>query len=164
METKTLKVFKPYDKVLLTAKDPQNYGWFCAMFSHYLNGNYAFRLMGGKICNLSEYDILPYEGNEHLIGTSDAPEEPVYISTGEWVMAYMGTGVFGTSTDPSAYKMCCFRSISDDDRILVFNQCICSEPIEVAYIIPFSKFNPTDMATTVKYALVAKNGTLIKKQ
>ena len=59
--------FKPFEKVLvrdIAAGD----GWRASFFSHYHGG----RPVG---INGWMYDfIIPYEGNEHLLGTKDWPE------------------------------------------------------------------------------------------
>lgn len=61
--------FKPFDKVLVRDKDDCK--WRCCFFSH-LSDNFEFpyiSIIGGwKQC-------IPYEGNEHLVGTTDKPKE-----------------------------------------------------------------------------------------
>jgi hypothetical protein len=60
--------FKPFDKVLVRENDGQV--WHCDFYSytdsvhgmHYCVGHYGEQ-------------ILPYEGNEHLVGTIDKPKE-----------------------------------------------------------------------------------------
>lgn len=56
--------FKPFDKVLV--RDNENMEWKCNLFSHYKRGgNYPYA------CIDSSYrDCIPYEGNEHLLGTT----------------------------------------------------------------------------------------------
>lgn len=60
--------FKPFDKVL--ARDSYNDNWHADLFSHYNvgNSNYPFRTLVSyyKYC-------IPYEGNEHLVGTNKLP-------------------------------------------------------------------------------------------
>ena len=58
-------IFKPFDKVLV--RDLENDDWRCDFFSNYTDDiNYYYRTVGGcyKQC-------IPYEGNEHLLGTSN---------------------------------------------------------------------------------------------
>lgn len=61
--------FKPFDKVLV--RDDKNKKWLPKFFEKYTNSeDYRFRCMNGtpwKYC-------IPYEGNEHLLGTSNDPE------------------------------------------------------------------------------------------
>lgn len=77
MET-THKTFKPFDKVIFRPKD-ESYMWICGLFSNY-DGNGANIIGYENVLSFDEYNILPYEGNEHLVGTADEPEE------GEWIV------------------------------------------------------------------------------
>lgn len=58
--------FKPFDKVLGRNEDDEI--WDCNLFSLYIDGVYW--CVGGiyKQC-------IPYEGNEHLLGTNNKPKE-----------------------------------------------------------------------------------------
>ncbi len=63
--------FKPFDKVLV--RDSVSAFWICDFFSYYHkdqdNDDYPYR------CLTSVYKYcIPYEGNEHLIGTKNSPE------------------------------------------------------------------------------------------
>lgn len=67
--------FKPFDRVLVMDKENGNHIWQAAFYSHFVigvsNGYYAttagdFYLDG---------EIIPYEGNEHLLGTTNKPKE-----------------------------------------------------------------------------------------
>jgi hypothetical protein len=61
--------FKPFDKVLVRNEDTT--AWGCAIFSHITNTasfQYAANSLLWKQC-------IPYEGNEHLVGTTDKPKE-----------------------------------------------------------------------------------------
>lgn len=68
-EEKGKHEFKPFDKVLV--RDGDEFTWKCGIFSHIegLNG-YKFVVSSGywRQC-------IPYEGNEHLVGTTDKPNE-----------------------------------------------------------------------------------------
>lgn len=58
--------FKPFDRVLV--RDSEGTIWKCAFFSH----------MQGTLYSCSEYvwnQCIPYEGNEHLVGTTKNTEE-----------------------------------------------------------------------------------------
>ena len=61
--------FKPFDKVLV--RDRNSYNWRCAWFSHYDKTlPYPFITTG------ADYrQCIPFEGNEHLLGTTDMPSE-----------------------------------------------------------------------------------------
>ena len=59
--------FKPFDKVLV--RDDNEADWKCDFFSNISNSGYYHCINAGwKQC-------IPYEGNEHLLGTTKNPEE-----------------------------------------------------------------------------------------
>lgn len=61
--------FQPYDKVLIRDSDKDQ--WMPEIFSHYNNnGTYRYRVCGG----IGFSQCIPYEGNEHLVGTTNKPE------------------------------------------------------------------------------------------
>lgn len=61
--------FNPFDKVLM--RDDDRELWKPFFFSNYTVGYYKFQSIGG-----SKYSqCIPYEGNEHLCGTTNKPEE-----------------------------------------------------------------------------------------
>lgn len=67
VEQKQEYEFKPFDKVLVKDHDEDS-GWRCSLFSHKNED-------GLYICVGSIFEqCIPYEGNEHLLGTSDNPE------------------------------------------------------------------------------------------
>lgn len=58
--------FKPFDKVLVRINDKCD--WVCNIFSHMDSDNeYVCLYMRWPLC-------IPYEGNEHLLGTNNKPE------------------------------------------------------------------------------------------
>lgn len=59
--------FNPYDKVLVC--DYNDLCWSCGLFSHLDDsGNYIC------IDGIFDQQCIPYEGNEHLVGTKNSPE------------------------------------------------------------------------------------------
>ena len=59
--------FKPFDKVLV--RDDDDKEWQCNMFSYiYEDGDYGCFNSWWKQC-------IPYEGNEHLLGTTNNPKQ-----------------------------------------------------------------------------------------
>lgn len=65
-DQETKPQFKPYDKVLVRDSDDCN--WVCDIFSHMTEG-------GCYVCVGSwRLQCIPYEGNEHLLGTTNNPE------------------------------------------------------------------------------------------
>lgn len=60
--------FKPFDKVL--GRNEKDDVWEAELFSHYREeSQYPFRCIG-----FSRKYCIPYEGNEHLLGTRNNPE------------------------------------------------------------------------------------------
>lgn len=53
---------KPFDRVLV--RDTKDSEWLCDLFSHYRDDSII--CVGGECY----YDMIPYEGNEHLLGTT----------------------------------------------------------------------------------------------
>ena len=62
----TKSQFKPFDKVLV--RDVDDGTWVCDIFSHMDKR--------GRYCCVNTYweQCIHYEGNEHLVGTSNKPE------------------------------------------------------------------------------------------
>ena len=70
LEHDTNHEFKPFDKVLV--RSAENADWIATLYSHCdMNREELFQHVAGgchwKYC-------IPYEGNEHLVGTTDNPE------------------------------------------------------------------------------------------
>ncbi len=64
-------LFKPYDRVLVRESDRMV--WKCDFFSHYNNANTGVHIY--RTIHSSYTYCIPYEGNEHLVGTKDSPNE-----------------------------------------------------------------------------------------
>ena len=61
--------FQPYDKVLV--RDDEYNNWQCGLFSHYdKDDEYPYYCIGSHYAH-----CIPYEGNEHLVGTTNEPKE-----------------------------------------------------------------------------------------
>ena len=58
---------KPFDKVLV--RDSDDVPWTASYYSHKEEGSYPYITIG----NLCFRYCIPFEGNEHLVGTSDNP-------------------------------------------------------------------------------------------
>lgn len=63
----TKREFKPFEKVLVR-DDAAHDGWRASFFSHYENGRPV------TVNGWSFSRMIPYEGNEKLLGTRDEPE------------------------------------------------------------------------------------------
>lgn len=60
--------FKPFQQVLV--RDYETSKWCAEIYSHYDNNEQKHRCIGGVRYD----DCIPYEGNEALLGTTDAPK------------------------------------------------------------------------------------------
>ena len=67
---KTLQKFKPFDKVIVRLGDHDT--WKADFYSHYCTNGEAYTVGGVHISD-PRY-ILPYEGNESLLGTANSPK------------------------------------------------------------------------------------------
>lgn len=64
--------FKAYDRVLVRDEDQER--WQAALYDQYLtdNGASTHRVIGEGYFS----QCIPYDGHEHLLGTTDSPERP----------------------------------------------------------------------------------------
>lgn len=133
------KKFKPFDRVLVR----DAYGkWRCDIYSHYdkdENNNWVIGL-GWTY----DDDIIPYEGNEYLVGTTDKPEEEVILEEDE----------LGFASD----------IISDDALDWDFIPFVITKEGEYPYFIRYSDFNPYDMEETKKHILYVEDGKIVRYQ
>lgn len=151
-KTKTMetnhKEFKPFDKVIFKYKN-KSYIWVCGFFSNYEDGD--IYLIGNDVAfSLDEYDILPYEGNEHLVGTTNEPEEEVKLEEGEVIIVFDAYNRFFDGVS-------CVRKFT---RVL--NTVFETNAANWSFAIRFSDFNPNDMEETKKHILCVKNGKVVK--
>lgn len=61
--------FKPFDKVL--TRDSDNGRWSCRWFSRYDKNQFLSFITTNSVYS----QCIPFEGNEHLLGTTDMPSE-----------------------------------------------------------------------------------------
>lgn len=140
------KEFKPFDRVLV------KYGkvWVVDFYRNYVEStNIHLTLTGTSYDN----DILPYEGNEHLVGKVDEPEEEVKLKKGECVI------YFDESQDLDRFDLFLSRFEGVTGSQIVVST---KFPTEWHYAIRFSDFNPDDMEETRKHILCVKDGKIIR--
>lgn len=141
------KIFKPFDKVLVREMNPI---WSCDLYSHYNSNSRTHETI--TLRNIEDDDILPYEGYEHLAGTSQEPEEIIEFKEGEFLLCSvdinqikLGFGTIGT-----------FHGYNYDQVVIktdtIINHC------GFEYFIRFSEFNPSDMEETRKHILCLRYG------
>ena len=149
METKK---FKPFDKVLVKALTDEK--WTPDLYSYYDDIKNLHWCIGGGWA--SDDAILPYEGNEHLVGTTDEPDEEVRLEVGEYIMASDFIG--GMEEGECSFGR--FIGIKDESFIQESYQY--TGGLTYKYAIRFKDFNPDDMEETRKHILCVKNGRIVK--
>lgn len=77
------KQFNPFDKVLVRVSASNR--WDCSFYSYYNDKDNEYPHKTFHYC-LKDENILPYKGNEHLVGTTDEPEE-IILEKGEYILA-----------------------------------------------------------------------------
>ena len=141
------KKFKTFDRVIIRLG---NKIWKADLYSHYDEIPGLHKVVSGK--QVGSNDILPYEGNEHLVGTTDEPDEEVRLEEGEWIIPADKVGVFEKVVNCIIRQ---FDYVEDD----LFK---CKDSAAWAFAIRFSDFNPNDMEETKKKILCVKNGKVIR--
>lgn len=148
-EDKTMEhKFKCKDEVIVRYKKP-GCCWFYGVVSY--SDDKGVVLSGGFRHSYEIYEVLPYEGNEDLVGTTNEPDEKITIESDELVYV--------------------FNSIDSIDKMIVVLDrinnvtkygIVVKNSGTWTYCIPFSKFNPADLEATKKEILTVKNGKLVK--
>lgn len=150
METKH-KEFKPFDKVLV--RDfADNKRWSCDFYSHESDGNHCTIGKG----YFESDNILPYEGNEYLLGTTDEPEEEITLEKGERAVfsdslnrLRQGKGVIDIFN-----SVVNFGTFKDQFEI--------ESEFHYTYCIKFSDYNLNDMEAIKANILCVKDGKIVK--
>lgn len=141
--------FKPFDKVVVMLNTSKGGVWTISIFAFDNGENVQFLI--GSIPKSAIAGMLPFEGNEHLVGTKYKPEEEVELKKGELVYVFDSI----ENIEDFIIGLRKFAGICGD-TILSKNK------INWKYCIPYSKFNPNDMEETKKHILCVKNGILVK--
>ena len=150
------KKYKPFDKVIARFRDKN---WMCDLYSHYNTKINRHVTLGFP--DLEDDCILPYEGNEHLVGRGDEPDEEVRLEEGEWVVYIIGEddfkkwaiGRFDSLDNPiTGERKFQMKPISERAGFY----CVSEK------VIKFSDFNPNDMEATKKHILCVKNGRIVR--
>lgn len=145
-QTDMEKKFKPFDKVLV--RDHEEV-WQPDFYCFWDKCRDRHQTMNDAL--VTDDDLLPYEGNEHLVGTTDKPdEEEVRLEEGEYCF-------FCDNVDQSAeiWIFDKFKSIRRKGFGLYSG-------LDSALAVRFSDFNPNDMEETRKHILCVKDGKIIR--
>ena len=154
------KKFKTFDKVLVRDHEeiwqPDLYGFWDKCRDRHQT------MMNNSI---ADDDILPYEGNEYLVGTTDSPDEEVRLEKGEWVAFLRGSGnqriwtvgkFFGYELEKSPF-------VSNEQQFKMYT--IDEHPgnyILSSQVVKFSDFNPNDRESMKTKILCVKNGKVVR--
>lgn len=153
-ETDAENKFKAFERIIIRSKDKSDI-WVHGLFDGYY-GKEIKVLIGDKFYMLlvDNYEILPYEDNEHLVGTTNEPEE-IKLEKEEWIIAndniyalVIGNGVTGR-----------FVEIRDN---MFLKSAWEKYGVPYQYCIRLSDFNPNDMKETRKHILYVKNGKIFE--
>ena len=145
------KQFKPYERVLVR----DAYGkWRCDIYSHYDKNENSHWVIG--LGWTLDVDILPYEGNEHLLGNSDEPEEEIKIGD-EYMIGITYNDDMLPDLDRS-FIMGKVESLIKSGDYEFFN----FEYSTRMYAIRFEDFNPNDKEETRKHILCVRNGKVVR--
>lgn len=154
------KKFKCKDEVIFRYDDGSGMKsyWTFGIFSHYQGDDLV--AIGNMVYGLDCTEVLPYEGNEHLVGTYDEPSEEIKLKTGEILVL----GEYESSVLRGYGMLQRFSRISSaegSDRLIIAHN---DYGIETTwkFCIPLSKFNPDDMEATKKEILTVVAGKLVK--
>ena len=152
------KQFKPFDKVLVRYVLYDGNTWVVDLYSHY---SYNHHVCVG-MSEVRDNDILPFEGNEHLVGTTNEPEEEISLKRGECLMV-----IDKIDLSPCTWELRYF-SYTDETRFRTYYIETQKEERSCAagwkYAVRFSDFNPYDMEETKKHILCVRNSKIIKYQ
>lgn len=151
--------FKCKDEIIYRKKqhlgrDDTKYTWHFGIVA--FETDTLIELVGGITISSFSNDILPYEGNGYLVGTTDNPNEEVKLEKGDWIMV----GNLKDSLMPEDWHPREFNK-ANTDNIETFNNSIC-EFQRWSCAVKFSDFNPWDMEETKKHIFYVKEGRIIK--
>lgn len=150
------KTFKPFEKVLVRNSDEEV--WCPAFYCYYDKKRNSHSTSQG-ICSVAR--IIPFADNEHLVGTTDMPEEEIRLEENS-ICVFSNNkheleSGFGT--------MARFRRLDGGHFPLKDAFCIYyanNSESHYYYCIPISKFYPKDTEFTKKEILTVKNGKIVK--
>lgn len=146
----TNKKFKCKDEVIYQNRvhfGDEKLNWNYGIVN-YEDEGYVY-LVGGLYINKKTFKILHYEGNEHLVGTTDEPDEEVKLEEGEY--CFFCNYVEDEAELWNLYKI---KRTNNEAFDVIGN--------DFEYAIRFSDFNPYDMEETKKHILCVKNGKIVR--
>lgn len=143
------KKFKCKDEVIYRRNYEED-EWTYGIFSHY-HDNFRNAVVNGVYITLDSWDILPYEGNEHLVGTDQNTDEEVRLEEGEYLMGCCEIEL----EHPQYWNIGKYVKNLHKD-------CFLTDCGSYIYAVKFSDFNPSNMEETKKHILCVRNGKIVK--
>lgn len=123
--------------------------WMYGIYSY--QGTFNHFLVGDILVKFGIGDVLPYEGNEHLVGTTDEPEKPLLFE-GQIVLAFCDFDEL-LNHDLVMGK---FKGVDEKiDMILIEG----SKGTHFRYCVPFSKFDSFDYGATKAEVIMVSEDT-----
>lgn len=148
------KKFKPFDKVLVRIRIDAPLIWTCTFYSH-LDKDGCHVTIGGQI--FDDKDILPYEGNEHLVGTIDEPDEKIIeLWEGDWLMVCDSVKDY-----PGEWLLRSFMYLQDDKIMVQSVRFAYGDVTPYKFAIRFRDFNPDNMDESLKHVICAKGEKIV---
>lgn len=142
------KQFKPYDKILV--RDGKGI-WQIDFYSHWSDEcEQHVTLAYGDGLKIDDKDILPFKGNEYLVGTNDEPEEEIELKVGEWIVLF--------DKDEMNFPPFFIGRLD----FITHNMFNCETGVARELCVLFSNFNPNDIEETKKHILCVKKGRIVK--
>ena len=149
MKTKH-KTFKPFDRIIV--RDCKSI-WQIDFYSHWSEEyKQHVTLAFGDGLKIDDNDILPFEGNEDLVGKVDEHDEDIMLEEGEWIVCF---DYINHCNSAFSFGLAKFTVINSN--LFYVSDCNAWK-----YAIRFSDFNPNDMKETKKHILCVKNGKVVK--
>lgn len=142
------KIFKPFDKVLVR----HNNEWKIEFYSHYNAERNSHTVTTGT--GIADEDIIPYEGCEYLLGTSNNPKGSINFKEGD-------LGIFFDNLENFSLKKY-FGFVGVFSGISSLNRFITIDTLRWNFVIPFHEFDPYNMEETEKHILCVKNGKVVR--
>ena len=146
------KKFKCKDEVIFRCKiEYGNQHWTYGIFSHYeYHQDDTFASLGCLSLNINDWDILPYEGNEYLVGTTNEPETEVRLEEGELLLV----------ADSEDRVIDCISAVRKFVKVLI--TVFVTNGGNWSLAIRFRDFDPSNMEETRKHILCVKNGKIVR--
>lgn len=153
------KQFKMFEEVLIRQKYTGN--WTRGIYCGFDKGFHMVETVGWFDRQITDEGIIPYKGNEHLLGWNGW-EEFVDLAQGEYVLVNDNYSI-----NACAWRIMTFTGDVTENMFEVWNKIehvnFCKSFAQHCLnVVRFSEFNPNDMEQTRDKVLCVKNGKIIR--